>query len=55
MGCARFERREGVGDGAAGVVVEVCFDVAVDDAAEGADEVVDLAGAGAADSVCNAL
>ena len=48
---AGFESCVCVCDGAAGVVVEVGFDVAVDDTAEGADEVVDLTWAGAADSV----
>jgi hypothetical protein len=49
--CACFERGIGVGDSASGVVVEVRFDVARDDGAEGADEFVDLAGVGAADCV----
>lgn len=46
-----LEGAVGVGDGATGIVVEVGLDVAADDTAESADEVIDLAGAGAADSV----
>lgn len=42
-----------VGDGAAGVVMEMYLDVARHDAAEGADEVVDLAGGSATDGVSN--
>jgi len=38
-------------NGAARVVVEVALDVAADDAAQGSDQVVDLAGGGTADGV----
>lgn len=51
VGRAGLEGAVGVGDGAARVVVEVALDVARHDAAEGADEVVDLARVGAPDRV----
>lgn len=51
VGCTGLESAVGVCDGAAAVVVEVAFDVARDNAAEGADQVVDLSWAGAADGV----
>lgn len=51
VGRAGFQSSVSVGDGAAGIVVEVGFNVARDDGAEGADEFVDLARVGAADSV----
>lgn len=51
VGRARLEGRVGVGDRAAGVVVEVRLDIARDDAAERANKLVNLAGVGAADGV----
>lgn len=45
----------GVGNGTSGVVVEMRLNVAGDDAAESADEVVDLAGGSASDGIGNTL
>ena len=54
VGGAGLEGAVGVGDGAARVVVEVRLDVAADDAAQRAHQLVDLARAGAADRVGDA-
>ena len=54
VGGAGLERAVGVGDGAAGVVVEVRLDVAADDAAQRAHQLVDLARPRAAHGVGDA-
>ena len=54
VGGASLESAVGVGNGAASVVVEMGLDIARNDAAEGTDEVVDLAGRSAANSIGNA-
>ncbi len=54
MRCARLERCVSVGDGHAGVVVQVNFDIAADNAAEGANEFVNLARVCATDGVGDA-
>lgn len=54
MSRARFKRGVCVGDGHSGVVVQVYFDIACDDATEGADEVVNLARIRATDGVGDA-
>ena len=52
MSCTCLESAVGVCDGAAGVVVEVRFDVAAHHAAESSDEIVDLSwGCAAANDV----
>ena len=51
---AGFQRAEGVGDGAAGVVVAVELDVAAHDAAQRLDQIVDLARVGHAHRVGDA-
>lgn len=48
-----FQGAVSVGDGAPGVVVEVCFDVASNDTPQDTDQFVDLAGRGTANSVGN--
>lgn len=55
VGCTSFESAVRVGDGTTGIVVEMGLDVAGDDAAEGADKVVNLAGGCTADSVRDTL
>ena len=54
VGGAGIQRREGVGDGAAGVVVAVELDVAADDAAQGPDQFVHLHGMGDAHGIGDA-
>lgn len=51
MGGAGLEGSMAVSDGAASVVVEMYFDIARNDATEGTNEIVDLAGGCAADGV----
>jgi len=54
VSCARFERGVCVGDGHSGVVVQVYFNIACDDAAEGANELINLARIRATDGVGDA-
>lgn len=51
MGGSSLEGSVGIGDGTSSVVVEMGLDVAADDSSEGSDELVDLTGVGASDSV----
>lgn len=51
VGSTGLESTVGVGDTAAGIVVEVGLDVAGHDASEGADKVVDLPGGSATDGI----
>ena len=55
MGGAGLEGAVGVGNRAAGVVVEVRLDIARDDSAKGADEVVDLPGGRTTNGIGNTL
>lgn len=55
MGSASLESAVGVGNGTAGIVVEMGLDIARNDTTKGADQVVDLSWAGTTNSVCNTL
>lgn len=54
MRCTSLQGTISVGDGHAGVIVEVRFNVATNDATEGTDEVVNLSGVCASNGVSNA-
>ena len=53
VGGTSLESAVGVGNGAASVVVEMGLDIARNDATEGTDEVIDLAGRSAANGIGN--
>lgn len=53
MGSTSLEGSVGVGDSATGVVVEVGLDITADDTTKSTDEIVNLTGVGATNSVGN--